>query len=265
MMKVTIFSHNYSRIWLEKRREDTKSVKKVVIGWLILTVSLCAQLHYVAKGTLVGTIADIKVTHQDSGRAYRIDIVVTTSGVAKMMSGGLREHHISYGRVVKGEYYASEYTIEKHYKDIRYKRSYRFDYKRKKIVRTATKWKKGKQLYRIQRELRYFAHNDILTLYHNIMRLHKSHKSGTYTIKLAGAEKERGKLRYTIPSPKALAKARSRLGGKALDVVQLHLNREFLSGGKGMLMLGMDQEGITQKGLLERVKVLGSVTLKRIK
>jgi len=232
---------------------------------MLVNLSLYAQLHYVARGTLVGKMIDVKVNASANNKRYSIRIDMQTMGMIKLMTGGQIEHHSSYGSVRNGEYYAKEYKIDKTYKKIHYIRRYLFDYRNKKITKISMKWKEGKKLYETKEILKYFTHNDILTLYHNVLRFKKSHKPGSYSLTLAGAEKEGGKLKFVLPGSTALTKEQSKLGMKQAEVIKVFMYRSFLSGGKGSLTFGIDKNGIAEKIILDSVKMLGKVTLKRIR
>jgi hypothetical protein len=97
------------------------------------------------------------------------------------------------------------------------------------------------------------------------MRFKKKNKAGSYAIALAGAEKEGGKLTFILPKGAALQGEQKALGMKSAEVIKLFLKRAFFSGGKGNLVFGMNKKGIVEKGTLKNVKLLGKVTLKRIK
>jgi len=214
------------------------------------------EYRYTISGGLVGTVANVKVTHHEKGSKYSIKLDIVAKGMAKMLSHNLIEHHTSHGSIKQGEYYAKEYTIDKTYKDIHYVRKYLFDHRHKKITKISTKWQKGKKLYESKEQLKYYANNDVLTLYHNVLRFKKKHKAGSYAITLAGAEKEGGKLTFSLPKGKTF---------HGLEGIKLFAHRSFFSKGHGSLTMGVDPNGITQKGTLDNVKLLGKVTLKRIK
>ena len=250
---------------LEIEIKGKRILKKIYIILCLLFVSLHAEMVYSAKGTLIGKIMDIRVNHHANAKKYRTRIDIKAVGLAKMMSDGLKESHASYGTVRRGEYYAKEYKIDKTYKDIHYIRKYLFDYKKKKITKVSIKWQKGKKLYENKEILKYFAHNDILTLYHNIMRFKKKNKSGSYAIALAGAEKEGGKLTFSLPKGARLQGEQKALGMKNSEVIKLFMKRSFFSGGKGNLVFGVDKKGIVKRGTINSIKSLGKVTLKRIK
>ena len=230
--------------------------KILTIIILFLTIIQAENYRYSISGGLIGKVAEAKVKHSIKGSSYRIHIDVIAKGVAKMLSHNLREQHSSYGSIKHGEYYAKEYKIEKTYKDIHFIRRYIFDYGHKKIIKISTKWKKGKKLYEHKERLKYFAHNDILTLYHNIMKYKKKNGAGSYTIKLAGAEREAGKLTFRLPPGKTFY---------GLESIKLFLRHSYFAKGQGGLTMGIDAKGIVKKGILDNVKLLGEVSLKRIK
>ncbi len=242
-------------------------IKKIVVVLLLLAGmgTEARSLHYVAKGTLVGTMIDAKVQYSASKTRYTIKVKMRATGVVKLLSGGQIESHTSTGSIKKGEYFAKEYKIEKRYKDIHYLRRYLFDYQKRKITKISIKWKKDKKLYENRETLKYFAHNDILTLYHNIVRYKKKHPSGHFSIALAGAEKEGGKLKFVFPSGQKLQQERKAMGEKSAEVIKVYMKRAFLSGGRGNLTFAIDKNGIAKKVVLDSVKLLGKVTLKRVK
>lgn len=222
----------------------------------LFSIVSAENYRYSILAGLIGKIADVKVKHHKKGASYRIQIDILSQGMAKMLSHNLKEHHSSYGSVKHGEYYAKEYKIEKTYKNIHFIRRYIFDYRHKKIIKISTKWEKGKKLYEHKERLKYFAHNDILTLYHNIMKYKKKNGAGSYTIKLAGAEREAGKLTFQLPPGKTFY---------GLESIKLFLRHSYFSKGQGGLTMGIDAKGIVKKGILDNVKLLGKVSLKRIK
>jgi len=242
-------------------------IKKAVLVWVFcIGMALEAHpLHYVAKGTLVGTMIDAKVHYTTNSKRYTIRVDMKATGLIKLMSGGQIEHHSSYGSVRHGEYYAKEYKIDKTYKDIHYVRRYLFDYKKRKITKISTKWKQGKKLYEHKEVLKYFAHNDILTLYHNIVKYKKKHPSGHFSVVLAGAEKEGGRLTCVFPSGKKLQQEQKAMGEERAGIIKVYMKRVFLSGGRGNLTFVVDQNGIAKKVVLDSVKLLGKVTLKRVR
>jgi len=211
--------------------------------------------RYSISGGLIGSVAEAVVTHHETKGDYHIRIDLVATGLAKMMSGNQKEHHISFGTIKNGEYYAKEYKIDKTYKNIHYIRRYLFDYAHQKITKISTKWKDGEKQYQTKTTLGYFAHNDILTLYHNVMRYKKKKGTGQYAIKLAGAEKEGGKLTFVLSDQKQF---------HGLESIKLFLHRSFFAKGKGALTLGIDGAGIVQEGVLDSVKLLGEVRLKKM-
>lgn len=227
-------------------------MKKIFTIVLMTIIVVHAQKFvFDIKASLVGKIGKIVVQSDESKSKYSIDLKVKATGFAKSMSGNLVEHHTSHGSIKSGEYYAKEYKVVKSYKDIKLIKKYTFDYKKKKIMKITTKWKKGKKLYEKKKILAYFANNDVLTLYHNVVRFKKSHKAGHYGIRLAGAETNGGKILFNISKEK--------------DYLSLSIHRSFFSGGKGTLALGIGADDIVNRGTLKSVKLLGTLTLYRIK
>lgn len=228
---------------------------KISFFWISLLYMVYADSHYVVRGSLIGGIADIRVHHRERLTAYTTKLEISAVGLAKALSGNQREMHISKGRVKNGEYYAREYVVTKWYKDIKYLKRYLFDYPHKKILKFSTKWKKGKKTYSKKETLRYFAHNDMLTLYHNILHFKKKHKRGRYAITLAGAENHGGKVTFGLANGRDV---------EGVDTLTLDIKNSAFAKEKGRLLLEVDRDSSVITGELRGVKLLGTVTLKRL-
>jgi hypothetical protein len=241
-------------------------MKKIIILLLLSIGSMFAQVTYIAKASLLGEIGRVTISEKKDKQHYQIDVKIKATGIAKSMSGNLVEHHISKGLIKKGEYYAQEYRIEKSSSGKRYLKRYLFDYKQKKITKISKKWKKGKLLYSHKRSLKYFSQNDLLTIYHNIMLFGVGGKTGQYTIKSAGAEQGDKKLLFHLLDTRQRSKILKDAGlSEEGSVLKVFMRRGFFSDGKGSLAFLVDQEGVTQKAILKNVKLLGTVTAKRVK
>ncbi|HIP61798.1 MAG TPA: hypothetical protein EYG98_04510 [Sulfurovum sp.] len=240
-------------------------MKKILLMIFVLLGSMQAELVYSASTSLLGQIGEVKITSKYDKKNYYIKLDLKATGLAKSMSGGLVEHHLSKGFIKDGELHAREYSIEKFYKKNRYLKRYIFDYKKKKIKKVMKKWKNGKLAYNYSKALGYFANNDILTLYPNIMRFKNKDKTGSYTIRAAGAEKEGSKLTFTLPDTKSAKSILDDLDIDDGEIVKLFLQRSFLSNGKGNLTFGIGEDGIVKKATLNKLKLFGTLTAKRIK
>ena len=232
---------------------------------LLLSSLMHAQITYIAKASLIGEIGRVFISEKKDKKHYQIDVEIKATGLAKSMSGNLVEHHTSKGFIKKGEYYAQKYRIQKRTKNKRYFKEYTFDYKRKKITKISKKWKEEKLSYTHKSTLKYFSQNDLLTLYHNIIHFKADGKRGQYTIKSAGAEQGDSKLRFTLYSKKQNKKMLQEMGmAQDGDVLKLFMKRGFFSDGKGSLTFFMDNKEVTRKAVLKSVKILGTVTAKRV-
>ena len=239
-------------------------MKKISI-LLLLGGLIHAQITYIAKASLIGEIGRVFVSEKKDKKHYQIDVEIKATGLAKSMSGNLVEHHTSIGFIKDGEYYAQKYRIQKQSKNKRYFKEYTFDYKRKKITKVSKKWKAGKLSYARKKILKYFSQNDLLTLYHNILHFKAGGKQGQYTIKSAGAEQGDSKLRFTLYTQKKSQEMLHDIGmSQRGDALNLFMKRGFFSGGKGSLTFFMDSNEVTQKAILKSVKILGTVTAKRV-
>ncbi len=228
---------------------------KISFVWISLFCAVYADSHYIARGSLVGGIADIKLHHRETSETYTTRLVISATGLAKTLSGNQKEIHISKGKVRHNEYYAGEYVVTKWHKNTKYLKRYLFDYLHKKIRKFSTKWKNGKQVYSKKETLRYFSHNDMLTLYHNILHFKKRHKRGKYAITLAGAENHGGKVTFGFANGQDM---------KGADTLTLDINNSAFAKGKGRLLFEIGSDSSVITGELRGVKLLGTVTLKRL-
>jgi hypothetical protein len=240
-------------------------MKKILLVWSLLFISVQAKQVYEIKASWIGKVGEATFSSRSSSKKYTIDGYIKATGIAKSMSGGLKEHHHSSGSVRNGQYYADIYTIDKTSKGKRYYKKYIFDYRHKKITKISKKWKGKKLLYDKKQVLNYFAHNDALTLYHNIIHFKKSNSAGSYTIRAAGAEYEGGKLTFFLPKGKQKDRTLNALELTRGDILRLYLSKGFFAGKKGSLVFGIDKDGVTQKATLNNVKLLGTLTAYKVK
>ena len=238
-------------------------MKKILFVITAFNIFLYAQLNYSVKASLLGEIAKVNITSNIKNKRYTLQLKLTTTGIAKMMSGSRKEIYKSKGRIKDGSYYADVFTVKQTFKNKKYFKKYTFDYKKHKIKKVYQKWENGKLTSTTTKYLKYFSHNDLLTLYHNILQFKKSNKNGHYRISAAGAERGGSSILFELPNDTKTKKVLKKLSVKNASAMMLDIRRSYLSKGRGTMIFAIAKNGIAKKVTMNHVKMVGSLSIYR--
>ena len=220
---------------------------KLIISTLLLSSALMAQtLHYKVKAPIFGKIGDVTINYS-SGSTYSIDAHVTTSGFAKKLSGNRVERYHSEGMVVNNIYKAKHFKQNFTYKNKRGLLKYDFDYASRVIMKTRKKWVGSNLVYEKIRPLEFFTHNDLFSVYHNIVVQLRDKPSGIYTLKAAGMEKVGGNLTIKIP-PKSVQRKEAKSLGLSGNLWVFHIitHRKIMKSSNGEIIFAVGSDGIAR-------------------
>ena len=238
---------------------------------LTLMVSLFFISTIIEAGTMevnykveFGIFGEIGVAHAKLTKdkeSYVIDIDLKSTGIAKALSGGQRERHISKGHIEDGVMVSDLYQIIKHYGSKITDRVYKIDHDKKEVIRTTQKWKKGK-MYKDKTKVMKdsYAKDDLLTLYFNLSSYVKDRTtSKDYRFEAVGAEKQDGFVDIHIPNSSELPEFKEMLGEDADWYARAVIHQDIFSSDKGELLLSVGEDGITQKAVLKDLIFFGDI------
>jgi hypothetical protein len=201
-----------------------------------------------------------------SSKTYSIDIHLSATGLAKVLSSGRKERHISKGHIKNGLMISDLYQVIKSHGDTVVNKEYWIDHKRKKVTKKYKKFKKGKLITEENTVLNFYAKDDLLTLYFNLdTAIVNKTKAKTYLFEAVGAERQKGKVTVIIPTKKKLLSYKETLGNDSAWYATAIIHQKIFSSKEGRLMLGVAKDGITNKAVLKDVIFFGDIRAVRTK
>ncbi|HIQ28268.1 MAG TPA: DUF3108 domain-containing protein [Sulfurovum sp.] len=247
-------------------------VKKilVLIGTVFfLNTGVYAQkiiVNFDVSYGILGKVGIANAVLTKNKQSYTIDMELASTGLAKVLSGGRKEHHLSKGHMEKGLMVSDVYKVTKTHGSTVVSKEYKVDHRRKRVLKTYRKYKKGKLVSEENTTLGYYTKNDLLTLYFNLnTSIKEKRKEQTYVFKAVGAERQQGKVTVIIPDNNALKQYKKDLGADSAWYATAIIHQKIFSSKEGRLMLGIAEDGITNKAVLKDVIFFGDITAVRVK
>lgn len=221
------------------------------------------QLNYKATFGIFGTVGTIKNILTQDTKHYKIKTKVQLAGMAKSILGGQVEDYVSIGHMEHGLMVSDEYTMTSTKKNKIVKKEYHINHKNKSVTKRYRKWIKGKLTKDYTQKLKFYAKDDLLTLYFNIGHA-VNEKGKTYHFRAVGLEKQKGKVDVTVPSDSKAGRYKSDLGQANLYAKALIYQKNF-KNKKGDILLGIDKDGFIKKAVIKDILMFGDAKLIRIK
>lgn len=247
-------------------------LKKFFLTLLLLvsfTMNIDAKVihaEYDVSYGILGKIGTAKATLKKEDKKYVIDVKLKATGLAKLLSSGREEHHISKGHVVNGVMISDLYQVIKSHGDVLVSKEYWVDHKHKRVKKKYTKYKKGKLLTDTTSYLDFYSKNDLLTLYFNLDSVIKDkRKPKTYSFEAVGAERQKGRVTVSIPKKNRISYYYEVLGDDSAWYATAIIHQKIFSSKEGHLLLGVADDGITNKAVLKDVIFFGDIRAVRLK
>ena len=225
------------------------------------------KANYDVSYGIFGKIGMSKAILKKDNKRYSIDIRLSATGLAKILSGDRRERHISKGHIDENGLMISDlYQVIKTHGKTMVNKTYRIDHKNKKVKKVYRKYKNRKLVKTEKTMLDFYAKDDLLTLYFNLGSAVKDKtKPATYVFKAVGAERQQGKVTLIIPVFYKLKDYKETLGKGASWYATAIIHQKIFSSKEGRLMLAVGEDGITNKAVLKDVIFFGDIVAKRVK
>lgn len=221
-------------------------------------------LNYTATFGIFGTVGNIenKLTQKD--KTYQIDTKVTLAGLANMLMGGQTEHYISKGHMKNGLMISDFYQMISKKKDKVVRKEYHIDHKGKYVTKRYRRWMKGKLVKDTTEKLKFYAKDDLLTLYFNLGVAVKQ-KGKTYLFKAVGLEKQNGEVFITVPKEIELPVYQKDLGEDAAVYAKALIHQKNFRKKKGDILLAVAKDGFIDKSVIKDILFYGDAKLIRDK
>jgi len=242
----------------------------LIVGFIVILCSVSTaqtiKANYDVSYGIFGQIGTAKALLNKDKKKYSIDIHLEATGLAKVLSGGRKERHISKGHIEHGLMVSDLYQVIKSHGDTVVNKEYWTDHKRKKVIKKYKKFKQGKLVSHKNTVLDFYAKDDLLTLYFNLdSAIKEKHKPRTYLFKAVGAEKQKGKVTVIIPQKHDLPKYLEALGDDSAWYATAIIHQKIFSSQEGRLLLGVAEDGITNQAVLKDVIFFGDIKGIRVK
>ncbi len=238
-------------------------MKKYLIIILLFLSFLNAKTitaYYRVSFGIFGRIGIAKaVLNVDKNNNYKISIEAKAKGLAKVLSGGRVEIYKSEGKVVNGKLLPDEYLGITKTNSKRREKLYLFDHIHKKITMIKISTKDGKTT-KSSEALKYYADNDILSLFFNIKHYLNNFKfRGKKVLYAIGANKKDGRVDIIAPVGKELKKLKQDIGRKKGHFLIVFINQKIFASKRGELFLDINDDGIATKAVLKDVMLFGDI------
>jgi len=222
------------------------------------------QLNYKATFGIFGTVGTIKNKLTQNAKTYEIESKVKLAGLAKILMGGQTEHYVSKGHMEKGLMVSDFYQMISKKKGKTTSKEYHVRHKEKYVTKRVRKWIKGKLVKDKTEKLKFYAKDDLLTLYFNLGTAVKK-KGKKYIFKAVGLEKQNGKVQITVPSDASVATYKKDLGNGAILYAKALIHQKNFRKKKGDILLAIAKDGFIKKSVIKDVLLYGDATLIRTK
>ena len=245
-------------------------MKKIfLVLTLLLGVTLNAKTikaDYKVEFGIFGEIGIANAVLTQDKNSYQIDVQLKATGLAKTLSGGRTEHHISKGHIENGLMVSDMYQVIKSHGSKTSNKIYTIDHKNKTVTKKYKSWKNGKVDSKSSETLKFYSKDDLLTLYFNLnKKIDKTKEDKHYTFLAVGAEKQDGKAEIYIPKKSDYSEYKEMLGKNDNSwYARAIIHQKIFSSDKGELLLRIGDDGITQKAVLKDLILFGDIRAKRI-
>jgi hypothetical protein len=240
-------------------------MKKILISltFLFLSSSYAETIkaNYKVEFGIFGEIGIANAILTKDETSYTIDVELKATGLAKTLSGGRTEHHISKGHIENGLMVSDMYQVIKKYGSQTSNKVYTIDHKAKTVTKKYQHWDGDKQDADESKKLDFYSDDDLLTLYFNLnKKIPNREKSASYVFKAVGAEKQGGKAEIFIPKQSELSEYKNMVGESSDSwYARAIIHQKIFSSDKGELLLRIGNDGITQKAVLKDLILFGDV------
>lgn len=247
----------------------------VVLKRMVITLSLMVlfgsfssakvtQLDYVGTFGIFGKVGAIKNTLTQNDKNYKIETTVNVEGLAKVLMRNPTEHYVSKGHMENGLMVSDSYTMVSTKSDKKVSKEYHINHKEKYVTKRYRKWRNGKLTQDTTEKLKFYAKDDLLTLYFNLGTAVKQ-KGKKHLFHAVGLEKQDGRVYITAPNDNELAPYIKDLGVGAKLYVKALIHQKNFRKKKGDILLGVAEDGFIQKAVIKDILLYGDAKLERVK
>jgi hypothetical protein len=223
------------------------------------------NVNYGVSFGVLGELGTASVSLNESGKNYIIDIHAKTTGVVRVMSGNRQERHTSRGHIAGGKYISDSYSVHISHGNKIKDKLYTIDHKAKRVTKRIIKKEGGKIVSDEVEKLDFYSPNDLLSIYMNTPKLisPSGDTSKSYRLKAVGAENQDGSIEILVPSISQLPRYKKELGDGHKWYFKAIINQPIFASKRGEFMISMDENGVTQKAVLQDLLMFGDLVARK--
>lgn len=222
------------------------------------------HINYDAKFGIFGTIGSLKTKLTQNRKSYTIDTKMALTGLAKRLFSRHRGRYISKGHIRNGLMITDLYQIIERYDDMVVSKEYWTNHKRKRVTLKIKKWKNGKLIENKKERLKFYAKEDLLTLYFNLNKT-LTKKGKTYHFRVVGLEKQNGRVKITVPSRSQSRSYKNDLGDTANWYAKALIHQKNFRKKKGDILMSVSKDGYIKKAVIKDILMYGDASLVRVR
>jgi hypothetical protein len=245
-------------------------VKKTFLVWFVFVIAgnfasaSVDYINYKATFGVFGTVGTLNNKIIKNKKTYEIECKITVQGLAKMLMDGHTERHISKGRLVNGIMISDFYQAIQKSKNKTISKEYHINHKKKYVIKKIRKWKYGKLVKSTEEKLKFYAKDDLLTLYFNLGHAVKL-KGKTYKFKAVGLEKQKGIVYITIPKASQVAPYVEDLGEGAMLYAKAGIKQRNFKKDRGDILISLAKDHYIEKSVIKDVLLYGDAKIERLR
>lgn len=237
---------------------------KVLLFVFVIFISSYAnktEATYDISYGIIGKLGSAYSIIEQNEDSYYIRIEASTIGIARVLSNNRQEVYESRGKVVSGLYIPSLFQKTRITNSYRKVKKYTFDHKNKIVYLESIKQEQNNNAEYNKHKFEYYAKNDILSLYFNIIQLLQISKDSNMIFHAIGGKVDDGKIDIVRPKEDELKRLQSILSSKKGEtILKVIINQDIFSSENGVLLMSIDnKKNICTKAVLENVLFFGDI------
>jgi hypothetical protein len=248
---------------------------RIILLFLLLVASIFAKdlnATYKVSFGIFGQIGIAKTSLHMEDKRYKITVHAKSTGFASFVSGSREEWYESKGKITDGLFVPDTYekivqkkvNVSKAFSDEsktetnKYVLIYAFNHKTKTVIATKIKTQ-GKEKSEHSEKVKFYAKNDLLSLFFNFKTLFPNLDiKKRHILHAVGANKDTGKIDIFPLSKKDFSDL---ISGDLtnLKLMKVILSDKIFASKKGELYLGLNKRGLCEKAVLKDVILFGDI------
>ena len=232
------------------------------ITYVSFLYSSSLEAKYEVSYGSIATLGYAKTVLEKKEHTYYIRIEANTTGFAKALSNNRQEIFESRGKVINNILVPSTYIQTKKTNSYTKIKRFRFDHPNKVVhSESIHQYADGRQGEYFKDTYKYYAPNDTLTLYFNIIELLKDSKELQMVFYAIGGRKDDGRIDVIRPIDEELESLKSLMDLQDDEtLLKIIIHQDIFSSENGALLVKLDnQKNICTKAVLENVLLFGDI------